>query len=144
MLSLIGNWDYLKYVGVCGTGLTSNSHESVQDSSSMSFRCELHDALCCSWCFGSARVHEAAAVTFLFAISEALESKATSRARNALSAIICLRPEHANVINPVTKDIVVIPATAVAVGSLVRVRTGDKVPCDGVVVEGSQQLTSQL
>ena len=77
---------------------------------------------------------EAAAVTFLFAISEALETRATARARDALSAIINLRPENANVINPATKDFVVLPAGAVAVGSLVSVRAGDKIPCDGVVV----------
>lgn len=83
---------------------------------------------------------ESAAVTFLFAISEALETRATARARNALSAIVSLRPERANVINPLTKDIVVLPATAVTVGMLVSVRTGDKIPCDGVVLEGKSTV----
>ena len=35
---------------------------------------------------------------------------------------------------------VVLPVTAVAVGSLVRVRAGDKVPCDGIVVEGTSTI----
>eukprot|EP00985_Skeletonema_marinoi_P034843 scaffold45008_cov153-Skeletonema_marinoi.AAC.1 len=83
---------------------------------------------------------ESAAVCFLFSISEALESRATARARNALSAIVCLRPEHANVINPYTKAIVVLPASVVAAGSVVSVRTGDKVPCDGVVIEGKSHV----
>jgi Cd2+/Zn2+-exporting ATPase len=83
---------------------------------------------------------EAGAVTFLFAISEWLETRATSRARNALSAIVNLRPERANLINPVTKDVVVVPASAVAVGALVSVRTGDKIPCDGIVVEGQSTV----
>lgn len=83
---------------------------------------------------------ESAAVTFLFAISEALETRATARARNALSAIVSLRPERANVINPLTKDIVVLPASAVSVGMLVSVRTGDKIPCDGVVLEGKSTV----
>lgn len=79
---------------------------------------------------------EAAAVTFLFSISEWLETRATARARNALSEIINLRPERAHLINPNTNATVMVPAESVAVGSLVRVRTGDKIPCDGVVVEG--------
>jgi cation transport ATPase len=78
------------------------------------------------------------AVTFLFAISEALESKCTARARNALAAIISLRPERANLINPITKDVVVLPATSVAVGTIVSVRPGDKIPCDGIIMEGKQ------
>jgi Cd2+/Zn2+-exporting ATPase len=44
------------------------------------------------------------------------------------------------VINPYTKAIVVLPASVVAVGSLVSVRTGDKVPCDGVVIEGKSHV----
>ncbi|KAL7449941.1 hypothetical protein ACHAWC_003650, partial [Mediolabrus comicus] len=54
--------------------------------------------------------------------------------------IVCLKPEHANVLNPYTKAIVVLPASAVAVGSLVSVRPGDKVPCDGKVVEGESHV----
>ena len=83
---------------------------------------------------------EAAAVTFLFAISEALEQRCTLRARNALSEIVSLRPEYANVINPVTSDIVVLPANCVAVGSSVSVRPGDKVPCDGTVIDGKSAI----
>ena len=79
---------------------------------------------------------EAAAVTFLFAISEWLEVRATARARKALSAIVRLRPDNANLVHPSTREIVVVPATSVPLGALVSVRTGDKIPCDGVVVEG--------
>lgn len=79
---------------------------------------------------------EAAAVTFLFALSEWLEARATSRARNALSAILQLRPEKANLIHPQTGELVVVAVGVVPVGALVSVRAGDKIPCDGVVMEG--------
>jgi Zn2+/Cd2+-exporting ATPase len=79
---------------------------------------------------------EGAAVTFLYAISEWLEVRATTRARNALSAIVRLRPEKASLVHPSTREIVVVPAASVPLGALVSVRTGDKIPCDGVVVEG--------
>jgi Cd2+/Zn2+-exporting ATPase len=48
-----------------------------------------------------------------------------------------LRPERAKVKDPVSGKFVFVPASCVAVGSIVSVRTGDKIPCDGVVVEGS-------
>lgn len=71
-------------------------------------------------------------LVFLFVISEWLESLALTRARNALSTIVSVCPEEAHLINPITKEIVVLPATAIKVGSMVSVRTGDKIPCDGV------------
>ena len=83
---------------------------------------------------------EAAVLTFLFDISDYLEDIAMSRARDALSTIVSVCPEQANLINPITKEIVCFPATAIKVGSTVSVRTGDKIPCDGVVVEGSSTV----
>ena len=80
---------------------------------------------------------QAAAVAFLYSISETLETRATTRARNALSDIVKLRPERANLINPNTNECVMVPAASVAVGAMVSVRTGDKIPCDGIVMEGS-------
>ena len=56
------------------------------------------------------------------------------------SAIVQLKPETANIVNPVTKDLVVVPASAVAEGTTVSVRPGDKVPCDGVVLGGKSTV----
>lgn len=43
-------------------------------------------------------------------------------------------------INPITKDIVVLPSNAVAVGTLVSVSTGSMIPCDGIVLEGKSTV----
>ena len=83
---------------------------------------------------------EAASVAFLFAMSEFLEARASAKARRALAAIVSLRPDHANVIHPLSKEIVVVPADRVPLGSLISVKTGDKIACDGVVVEGSSAV----
>lgn len=80
---------------------------------------------------------EAASVSFLFAVSEFLETRATMKARKALGAIVNLRPDHANVLHPVTKEIIIVPADQVPLGALISVKTGDKIAADGVVVEGS-------
>jgi len=83
---------------------------------------------------------EAASVSFLFAISEWLEARATKKARRALKEIVSLRPDYANVIDPATGDIIIVPAANLPVGCRVSVRTGDKVPADGVVVEGTSTV----
>jgi len=80
---------------------------------------------------------EAAAVTFLFSLSEWLEDGATSRANSALTSIVNLKPEVANIIQPKTKELIVVPATSVPVGAMVAVKSGDKIPCDGIVTEGT-------
>jgi Zn2+/Cd2+-exporting ATPase len=83
---------------------------------------------------------EAASVSFLFACSDYMEARASSRARQALSAIVHLRPDHASVINAVTKEITIVPADHVPVHTLLSVRTGDKIAADGVVVEGTSSV----
>lgn len=83
---------------------------------------------------------EAASVAFLFSISELLEARATVKARDALGAIVSLRPDYANMVDSKTGGVVIVPAAKVPVGSLVSVRTGDKVPADGVVHEGTSAV----
>jgi Cd2+/Zn2+-exporting ATPase len=83
---------------------------------------------------------EAASVAFLFAVSEFLEARATMKARKALSAIVNLRPDHANVVHPVSKEIIIVPADQVPLGSLISVKTGDKIAADGIVVDGSTAI----
>jgi len=143
MLSYIGgNWDYLKYLGLVSVafGLPSIAIKAFRTMARYQFDANCMMFFAVVGALALQEFTEAGAVTFLFAISEWLETRATSRARNALSAIVNLRPERANLINPVTKDVVVVPASAVAVGALVSVRTGDKIPCDGIVVEGQSTV----
>ena len=143
MFSLIGgNWDYLKYVALLSVafGLPPIAMKAFRTLRRFHFDVNCMMLLAVLGALPLQEYTESAAVCFLFSISEALESRATARARNALSAIVCLKPEHANVINPHTKAIIVLPASVVAVGSLVSVRTGDKIPCDGVVVEGESTV----
>lgn len=84
---------------------------------------------------------EAASVSFLFALSEWLEAKATYRARVALNTIVNMRPETANVYNEETQEVKVgVPVGKVRIGTVVNVRTGDKIPCDGIVISGSTMI----
>jgi len=143
MFSLLGgNWDYLKYVALLSVafGLPPIAVKAFKTLQRYRFDVNCMMLFAAVGALALEEYTESAAVTFLFAISEALETRATARARNALSAIINLRPENARVVNSLTKDVVILPASAVAVGSLVSVRAGDKVPCDGVVFEGKSTI----
>ena len=82
---------------------------------------------------------EAAAVVFLFSLSEWLEARATNRARQALAAIVDLQPETARLIRD-DGQLLVAPASIVPIGSLVSVNAGDKIPCDGIAVEGTSTV----
>lgn len=81
---------------------------------------------------------EAAAVTFLFAIGHALETRTLSRTRSALAELVASAPELAVVVREGRQ--VEVPAAQVAVGERVLVKMGAKVPVDGLVLEGTGAL----
>ncbi|OGD54533.1 hypothetical protein A3K81_05985 [Candidatus Bathyarchaeota archaeon RBG_13_60_20] len=77
---------------------------------------------------------EGALVVFLFSLSLRLEVLATDRARHAVQALMELRPEVAVIRRG--EDEVVVPVEQVMPGEVFIVRPGDRIPLDGVVVEG--------
>ncbi|MFC4169696.1 heavy metal translocating P-type ATPase [Teichococcus aestuarii] len=82
---------------------------------------------------------EAAMVVLLFAVGELLENVAAGRARAGIKALAGLMPRTAlrlradGTAEPV-------PSAALAVGDLVLIRPGERVPCDGLVEEGRSAL----
>ena len=78
---------------------------------------------------------EAATVSFFFALSLYLESWSVGRARNAVAKLLDLAPPTARVIAGDGSESDVL-AVQVSVGSRFVLRGGDRVPLDGVVVEG--------
>ena len=81
---------------------------------------------------------EAAAVTFLFAIGHALESATLNKTRAALAELIAVAPDTAIVMRK--GEQVEIPAASVAMGEVVLVKNGAKVPVDGEVIAGTGAL----
>lgn len=78
---------------------------------------------------------EAATVSFLFALSLALESWSVGRARRAIAALISLSPETARVIHSDGNE-AILPVGDVEVGSKVVVLPGEKFPLDGTIAKG--------
>jgi Cd2+/Zn2+-exporting ATPase len=81
---------------------------------------------------------EAATLAVLFSIAELLENYAMDRARNSLRELMELSPDEATVLRDGEER--TIPVEAVAVGDRVAVRPGEKIPMDGVVVEGGSAV----
>ena len=78
---------------------------------------------------------EGAVLLTLFSISTTLEERALGRARRAIEALMALRPETAlrKTANGAVEEV---PAEVLAVGDVVVLRPGARVPSDGVVVTG--------
>ena len=77
---------------------------------------------------------EAALVVFLFAMGELLEGVSAGKARDSIRALSKLVPKTARLETGArTRDV---PAETLRVGQVVQVRPGDRVPCDGEVIEG--------
>ena len=130
MLHLVdteSGWDYLKYAAFVSVAL---GIPKIATKAFTTMRRRQFDTNCMMLfaTIGALALQEyaeAAAVTFLFSISDWLETISTSRARIALSAIVRLRPERAKVQDPISSKFVYVPASDVAVGSIVSVRTGE-------------------
>lgn len=81
---------------------------------------------------------EAAAVTFLFTFGDYLESRTIEKTRSSIKALMTLAPDTARVRRG-EREIVVSP-DQVMKGDLVVVKPGEKIPVDGVIVEGSSYI----
>jgi len=82
---------------------------------------------------------EAAMVMALYAIAEAIEARAVDRARNAIKGLLEMAPEEAAVRQP-GGSWATLPVGSVALDAVVRVRPGERVPMDGVLVAGSSSI----
>lgn len=81
---------------------------------------------------------EGALLLFLFTLSGALETYAIGRTRKAIESLGKLRPEVALVRR--SGQEAVVPVDELVIGDVVLVRPGDRLPIDGLVVNGSSSI----
>ncbi|SDP78607.1 heavy metal translocating P-type ATPase [Phyllobacterium sp. OV277] len=81
---------------------------------------------------------EAAAVVFLFLIGELLEGVAAGRARASIQGLADLVPKTALVERG--GNTTSVPADSLAIGDIILVRPGDRIPADGDVTEGTSEI----
>ena len=86
---------------------------------------------------------EAIAVMLFYQIGELFQSYAVGKSRKNISELMDIRPDYANIEKD--GDIEKVDPDEVEIGSIIIVQPGEKVPLDGIVVEGSSSLdTSSL
>lgn len=81
---------------------------------------------------------EAVAVMMFFFVGEIFEERAVAKSRNQIMEAVDLRPETVNLL--IGDEVTLIPAEDAVVGDIVLVRPGDRIPLDGVVVEGESRI----
>ncbi len=81
---------------------------------------------------------EAIAVMLFYQIGELFQSYAVGRSRKNISQLMDIRPDYANIETP--EGLEQVDPEEVAVGTVIVVRPGEKVPIDGLVLEGSSSL----
>lgn len=93
--------------------------------------------------FGDTQYSEALAVMLFYQIGEAFQDYAVGQSRASITEMMAIAPESAFVLNGDETEEV--DPEDVEIGSIVVVRPGDKVPLDGVVIEGESFIdTSAL
>src|SRR6266704_3662206 len=84
----------------------------------------------------------AAVITTLVLLGQLLEAKARSRTGQAIKALLSLAAKNAHRVRDGQEE--EIPVDAIQKGDLVRVRPGEKVPIDGVIVEGQSNIDESM
>lgn len=84
------------------------------------------------------KISEGLMVITLYEIGKILESKAVNKTRKSISDLMNIKPEYANLKqgeewNQVTPD-------EVKIGDIILVKTGEKIPLDGIVIKGNAQI----
>ena len=88
--------------------------------------------------FATGEYAEAVAVMLFYQVGELFQSVAVGRSRRSIAALMDIRPDHANVEQ--NGELVEVDPDGVSVGDMIVVKPGERIPLDGVVVEGATTL----
>lgn len=89
-------------------------------------------------CIGD--IKEAVAVMLFYQVGELFQSYAVNKSRKSVSELMNIRPDYANVIRE-GKELKVDPSE-VNIEEIIFVKPGEKIPLDGIVVEGKSMLNT--
>ena len=88
--------------------------------------------------FATNQFDEAVGVMLFYRIGEYFEQRATNQSRTQIMDAVDMRPEVVNLV--IGDEVRVVDAEEAEVGDLLLVRPGDRIPLDGVVVEGESRI----
>ncbi|MFB6161489.1 MAG: heavy metal translocating P-type ATPase [Haloferacaceae archaeon] len=132
---------FLAAIAVGGQAILQNGYYSARNLNldiDFLMSVAILGALVASVAFGESLYFEAATLAVLFSVAELLERHSMNRARDSLRELMELSPDEATVKRD--GEEVTVPVDEVAVGEVVVVRPGEKVPTDGEVVDGESAV----
>lgn len=88
--------------------------------------------------FAMQEFDESVAVMLLYQIGELFQSYAVNKSRNAISSLVELRPDVATVER--NGELLEVDPDEVAVSETIVVKTGERIPLDGIILEGTSTL----
>lgn len=84
---------------------------------------------------------EGTAVMLFYQIGEWFQSYAVGKSRKNISELMDIRPDYANIQNE-NGELVQVDPDEVEIGTIIIVKPGEKIPIDGIVVEGNSTLNT--
>ena len=84
---------------------------------------------------------EACAVMLFYQVGELFQSYAVDKSRKSVAALMDIRPDYANVY--LDEEIEKVNPDEVNIGEIILVKPGEKIPLDGIVVEGESMINTQ-
>jgi Cu2+-exporting ATPase len=87
---------------------------------------------------------ELALLVVVMLLGHWVEMRALTQAQGALAALAALLPDSAERVDAVSGAVEEVPLSALQVGDLVLVRSGARVPADGVIVDGGAELDESM
>ena len=83
---------------------------------------------------------EAVAVMLFYQVGELFQSYAIDKSRKSVSELMDIRPDYANLYHDEKTEIV--EPNKVKIGDIILIKPGEKIPLDGIVVEGNSHLNT--
>ena len=83
---------------------------------------------------------EGVAVMLFYQIGELFQSVAVGKSRKNIAALMDIRPDYANIV--VDGQIEKVDPDEVEIGTIIVVNPGEKVPIDGIIIEGNTSLNT--
>ena len=91
--------------------------------------------------FGVGEFPEAVAVMLFYQVGELFQSYAVDKSRKSISSLMDIRPDYANVLRDEKEE--KIDPDEVKIGEIIVVKPGEKIPLDGVIIEGTTMLDTK-
>ena len=94
----------------------------------------------CTGFFGEGEYPEAVFVMLFYQVGELFQSYAVGKSRKSIASLMDIRPDYANVERE--GKLIQVDPEEVAVGDAITVKAGERIPLDGVVLEGQSMVNT--